>query len=113
MKDTYQNLRDTSECVINTVSENMIEAVNATSIDGPEYVSEWDISGLQKASTSTVKPKRVRESIFSIEGKVEDIKEFKSHAEGGKSLASLVLIKATPILGPRRRGECRLQPYRP
>ncbi|KAI1358291.1 hypothetical protein F5Y08DRAFT_322204 [Xylaria arbuscula] len=95
MKDTYQNLRDTGECVINTVSENMIEAVNATSIDGPQHISEWDISGLHKAPTSTVKPKRVRESVFSIEGKVEDIKEFKSHAKEGKSLAGMVLIKAT------------------
>ncbi|KAI0903590.1 hypothetical protein F4823DRAFT_618059 [Ustulina deusta] len=95
MKDTYQNLKDTGECVINTVSENMIEAVNATSVDAPRHISEWDISGLHKAPTSTVKPKRVRESVFSIEGKVVDIKEFKSHVTEGKSLAGLVLIKAT------------------
>ncbi|KAH8164138.1 hypothetical protein CIB48_g4133 [Xylaria polymorpha] len=95
MKDTYQNLKDTGECVINTVSENMIEAVNATSIDAPRNISEWDLSGLHKAPTSTVQPKRVRESVFSIEGKVVDIKEFKSHATEGKSLAGLVLIKAT------------------
>ncbi|TRX91642.1 hypothetical protein FHL15_007424 [Xylaria flabelliformis] len=95
MKDTYQNLKDTGECVINTVSENMIEAVNATSIDAPRHISEWDISGLHKAPTTTVKPKRVRESVFSIEGKVVDIKEFKSHATEGKSIAGSALIKAT------------------
>ncbi|KAI0531528.1 hypothetical protein GGR58DRAFT_524439 [Xylaria digitata] len=95
MKDTYQNLEDTGECVINTVSENMIEAVNATSIDAPRHISEWDVSGLHKAPTSTVKPKRVRESVFSIEGKVVDIKEFRSHVTEGKSLAGLALIKAT------------------
>ncbi|KAF2971194.1 hypothetical protein GQX73_g2400 [Xylaria multiplex] len=95
MKDTYQNLKDTGECVINTVSENMIEAVNATSIDAPRHISEWDVSGLHKAPTSTVKPKRVRESVFSIEGKVIDMKEFRSHVTEGKSLAGLALIKAT------------------
>ncbi|KAI0466522.1 hypothetical protein F4859DRAFT_497081 [Xylaria cf. heliscus] len=95
MKDTYQNLKDTGECVINTVSENMIEAVNATSIDAPRDISEWDISGLHRAPTSTVKPKRVRESVFSIEGKVVDIKEFKSHATKGKSIGGFALIKAT------------------
>ncbi|KAH6658518.1 hypothetical protein BKA67DRAFT_656706 [Truncatella angustata] len=95
MKDTYRNLKDTGECVINTVSENMIEAVNATSIDAPEGVSEWDVSGLRKAPTSTVKPKRVRESVFSIEGKVVDVKEFKHHGKGGKSVAGMVLIQAT------------------
>ncbi|KAK7425679.1 hypothetical protein QQZ08_007777 [Neonectria magnoliae] len=40
VKDTYQNLKDTGECVINTVSENMIEAVSASSIDAPYGLSE-------------------------------------------------------------------------
>lgn len=30
---------------MNTVSESMTEAVNATCIDAPEEVSEWDVSG--------------------------------------------------------------------
>ncbi|ETS75172.1 hypothetical protein PFICI_13656 [Pestalotiopsis fici W106-1] len=94
-KDTYRNLSETGECVINTVSEDMIEAVNATSIDAPYGVSEWDLSGLTKAPTTTVAPARVQESVFSIEGKVVDVNEFKDHAKDGKSVAALVLIKAT------------------
>ncbi|KAK9443200.1 FMN-binding split barrel [Metarhizium brunneum] len=93
-KDTYRNLKDTGECVINSVSENMIEAVNASSIDAPYGVSEWDVSGLHEAGTTTVKPSRVQESVFSIEAKVVDIKEFASSSEG-MSLAGLVLLKAT------------------
>ncbi|KAJ5506809.1 hypothetical protein N7453_005766 [Penicillium expansum] len=92
---TYRNLRETGECVINTVSENMIEAVNATSIDAPYGVSEWDVSGLHEAPSSTVKPSRVAESVFNIEGKVIDIKEFTDHQQPGMSLAATVLIKAT------------------
>ncbi|GAM86234.1 hypothetical protein ANO11243_042460 [Dothideomycetidae sp. 11243] len=95
VKDTYRNLKETGECVINSVSEDMIEAVNATSIDAPYGVSEWDISGLHEAPTTTVRPARVQESIFSIEGKVVDIKEFTDHQQDGKSVAGLVLIKAT------------------
>ncbi|WYZ33990.1 hypothetical protein EsH8_I_000266 [Colletotrichum jinshuiense] len=95
VKDTYQNLKETGECVINTVSEDMIEAVNATSIDAPNGVSEWDISGLHEAPTSTVKPSRVLESVFSMEAKVADIKEFSDHANDGKSVAGMVLLKAT------------------
>lgn len=94
-KDTYANLKESGECVINTVSENMIEAVNATSIDSPYSVSEWDVSGLHEAPASTVRPSRVQESVFSVEGKVVDIKEFKDPEEEGKSVAGLVLIKAT------------------
>lgn len=95
VKDTYRNLKETKECVINTVSENMIEAVNASSIDAPYGVSEWDISGLHEAPSTTVKPSRVEESVFNIEGKVIDIKEFTDHQQPGMSIAATVLIKAT------------------
>lgn len=95
VKDTYRNLKETGECVINTVSENMIEAVNATSIDAPYGVSEWEVAGLHEAPSSTVKPSRVAESVFNIEGKVIDIKEFTDHQKPGMSLAATVLIKAT------------------
>ncbi|KAH8424415.1 flavin reductase family protein [Aspergillus melleus] len=95
VKDTYRNLKETGECVINTVSENMIEAVNASSIDAPYGVSEWDVSGLHEAPTTTVKASRVQESVFSVEGKVVDIKEFEDHVQPGMSIASLVLVKAT------------------
>jgi len=86
---------ETGECVINTVSEDMIEAVNATSIDAPYGVSEWDISGLHEAPSTTVKPSRVKESVFSIEGKLVELKEFEDHQQPGMSVASLALIKAT------------------
>lgn len=95
VKDTYRNLKETGECVINTVSENMIEAVNASSIDAPYGVSEWEVSGLHELPSTTVKPSRVAESVFNIEGKVIDIKEFTDHQQPGMSLAATVLIKAT------------------
>ncbi|CAI7676087.1 unnamed protein product [Penicillium pancosmium] len=95
VKDTYRNLKETKECVINTVSENMIEAVNASSIDAPYGVSEWEVSGLHEAPSTTVKPSRVEESVFNIEGKVIDIKEFTDHQQPGMSIAATVLIKAT------------------
>ncbi|UNI19553.1 hypothetical protein JDV02_005733 [Purpureocillium takamizusanense] len=93
-KDTFRNLKEMGECVINTVSETMIEAVNASSIDAPYGLSEWQISGLHEAPTSTVKPARVQESVLSVEGKVVDIKEFGAPSEG-MSVAGLALIKAT------------------
>jgi flavin reductase (DIM6/NTAB) family NADH-FMN oxidoreductase RutF len=95
VKDTYRNLKETGECVINTVSEDMIEAVNATSIDAPFGVSEWDVSGLSEAPASTVRASRVRESVFSIEGKVEEIIQFDKHRKEGLSAAGMVLVKAT------------------
>ncbi|KAK4500347.1 hypothetical protein PRZ48_008536 [Zasmidium cellare] len=77
-KDTLRNLEETGECVINVVSEHMIEAVNATSLNAPPGVSEWEISGLHQAASSTVKPARVKESVFSIEGKLVQIVDYKT-----------------------------------
>ncbi|CEI41077.1 hypothetical protein FVEN_g1391 [Fusarium venenatum] len=96
IKDTYQNMKDTKECVINTVSENMIEAVNASSIDTPYGISEWDITGLTEGETATVKPSRVKESVLSIEGRVVDIKEFEGH-KPGMSGSAIFLVEATRL----------------
>jgi len=95
-KDTLKNLRETGECVINVVSEHMIEAVNATSIDVPDGVSEWALSGLHPASSTTVKPDRVKEAVFSIEGILKEIIELDYHgkAEIGKATGSLAIIEA-------------------
>lgn len=94
-KDTLRNLEETGECVFNVVSEHMIEAVNATSLDIPYGSSEWDISGLTKAKSTTVGPARVRESVFSIEGKVIDFVEYKTSRKAVGPHGKLAVIEAT------------------
>ncbi|KAF7196121.1 Uncharacterized protein HII31_02522 [Pseudocercospora fuligena] len=94
-KDTLRNLEETGECTINTVSEHMIEAVNATSIDAPHGISECDISGLTQAPSSTVKPRRVKESIFSIEGKLSQVVEFKTSRPSVGQHGKLAVIEGT------------------
>jgi flavin reductase (DIM6/NTAB) family NADH-FMN oxidoreductase RutF len=58
-------------------------------------VSECDISGLHEAPTTTVEPSRVHESIFSIEGKVVDIREFTEFAKPGLMPSAVVFIRGT------------------
>jgi len=95
-KDTRRNLIETGECVISVVSDHMIEAVNATSLDVPHNVSEWGLSGFKAASSSTVKAKRVEDAIFSIEGKLLEMKELDyGHERNGKPHGSLAIIQAT------------------
>ncbi|KIW71275.1 hypothetical protein PV04_03458 [Phialophora macrospora] len=95
-KDTLRNLLDTGECVINMVSEGFVEAMNATSINSPYGVSEWDISGLTPVyDCKTVAPARVRESVFSIEGKLESVRDFSSRRNPGTRSGSLELIEGT------------------
>ncbi|KAL7955536.1 hypothetical protein V8C34DRAFT_316350 [Trichoderma compactum] len=87
-KDTLRNLVETGECVINIVSEGTIEAVNATSIDAPYGLTPvYDCQ--------TVSCARVKECIFSIEAKIESIRQFDSRADPGTKSGTLEVVEAT------------------
>ena len=73
----------------------MIEAVNATSVDAPYGVSEWSLSGLTMADSTTVTPTRVKESVVSIEGKLSEIIDFKTSRQSIGPPGSLAIIEAT------------------
>lgn len=96
-KDTMRNLVETGECVINIVSEHFVEAVNATSMDPPHGQSEWGLSGLTPAPASTVRPDRVKEAVFSIEGRLLEMKSLDYHGAGkaGRPHGSMAIIEAT------------------
>ncbi|KAI9726447.1 MAG: hypothetical protein M1828_001269 [Chrysothrix sp. TS-e1954] len=98
-KDTLRNLRETEECTVNIISEHMLEAANSCSINAPYPASEWTLSGLTPAPSSVVKPARVKESVFSIEGKVVDFKEFESKnpETPGKKTGVLVIVEGVRL----------------
>ncbi|KAL3417236.1 nitrilotriacetate monooxygenase component b [Phlyctema vagabunda] len=95
LKDTRRNLEETGECVISIVSEHMVDAVNATSLDVPHGTSEWGLSGFHPVPSRTVKPERVDEAIFSIEGKLLEMKslDYHGHAQSGKPTGALAIIE--------------------
>ncbi|KAL6884996.1 hypothetical protein HDV57DRAFT_515992 [Trichoderma longibrachiatum] len=95
-RDSFVNIRDSRECVINIISEHYIEAANATSIDAPYGVSEWGVAGLTaEYSCETVKAPRVKEAVFSVEAKLESIKEIESRAQPGRISTWLVVLEGT------------------
>ncbi|TFA97719.1 Uncharacterized protein CCMA1212_010585 [Trichoderma ghanense] len=95
-RDSFVNIRDSGECVINIISEHYIEAANSTSIDAPYGVSEWGVSGLTaEYSCETVKAPRVKEAVFSVEAKLESIKEIESRAQPGRISTWLVVLEGT------------------
>jgi flavin reductase (DIM6/NTAB) family NADH-FMN oxidoreductase RutF len=95
-KDSFINIRDTRQCVINVVSEDFLEAANAASIDAPYGMSEWSIAGLTADyCCETVKAPRVKESIFSIEAKVESIKEIQSREHPGRISSWMIILEGT------------------
>ncbi|KAH6897156.1 hypothetical protein B0T10DRAFT_476105 [Thelonectria olida] len=95
-KDTLRNLVDSRECVINIISEPFIEAANATCVNAPYGVSEWDVSGLTPAyDCETVACARVREAIVSVEAKLHSVQELDSKAQPGQKSCTLLILEGT------------------
>ena len=88
-----RNLVSTSECCLNIISEHFLEAANATSINAPYGTSEWPLSGLTPASCREIKPSRVKESIFSVECRLLETKEWESRAVKGKKTGVLAILE--------------------
>ena len=82
LKDTYNNLIKTRECVVQSVTYNMVEQVSLASTEYPPEINEFEKSGLTPIDSDIVKPKRVKESPFQMECIVRDIL---SYGEGGGS----------------------------
>jgi flavin reductase (DIM6/NTAB) family NADH-FMN oxidoreductase RutF len=82
LKDTYNNLIATKECVIQVVTHSMVEQVSLASAEFPPDYDEFIKSGLTPIESDIVKPKRVKESPFQMECK---LLEMKSYGNGGAS----------------------------
>jgi len=74
-KDTWQNIEETGEFVINMVTEELINQMNITSLPFDKGVNEFEKAGLTPIPSSIVKPPRVKESPVNIECKKYQIIE--------------------------------------
>lgn len=92
-KDTLTDLSATKERTINIISEHFLEAANATSINAPFDISEWALSGLTAAPCTNVACPRVKEAVFSVEGKLFSTHEFESRAVPGKKTSVLAVVE--------------------
>ena len=73
LKDTYYNLMETKECVVQIVTFAMAEKMNLTAIEYEKGVSEFEQSGFTPIPSQIVQPKRVKESPFQMECKLHQI----------------------------------------
>lgn len=87
-KDTYRNVRDTGEFVVNIVSQDLLEAMNITSTELPPEVNEFELAGVTPVTSVIVAPPRVGESRVNFECKVSNIIPV---GDGGKGSAWVVL----------------------
>lgn len=76
VKDTYNNIIATKECVINAVTYAMVEQVSLASAEYPPEVNEFIISGLTPIPSDLVQASRVKESPFQMECKLKQMVSF-------------------------------------
>jgi flavin reductase (DIM6/NTAB) family NADH-FMN oxidoreductase RutF len=75
-KDSLTNAEATGEFVVSVCTRELAEAVNATSVDAPPDVSEFDLAGLTREPSRLVAPPRVAESPVALECRLVGTRSF-------------------------------------
>jgi flavin reductase (DIM6/NTAB) family NADH-FMN oxidoreductase RutF len=66
-KDTLNNVLENKEFVVNLVTHEIVEKMNATSASVTSDVDEFELANLTPIDSIMVKPKRVKESLVHFE----------------------------------------------
>jgi flavin reductase (DIM6/NTAB) family NADH-FMN oxidoreductase RutF len=82
-KDTYFNIRETGEFVVNFVTEALIGAMNITSTELPAGVNEFERAGLTAAPGKLVRAPHVAESPIHFECRLNQIVTIGESPGGG------------------------------
>jgi flavin reductase (DIM6/NTAB) family NADH-FMN oxidoreductase RutF len=90
-KDTLRNIVATREFVVNIVSEEFVDRMNATAATvGPE-VDEFALSGLTPIASDLIKPARVAESHVQMECRLLQIVQVSDKPGGGSVVLGEVM----------------------
>ncbi len=90
-KDTYHNLLDTGEVVVNIVSYDLVHQMNISSTDYAEDINEFSKAGVTPIASEVVKPFRVKEAKVQLECILEDAKHL--GIEGGAGTLFICAIQ--------------------
>jgi flavin reductase (DIM6/NTAB) family NADH-FMN oxidoreductase RutF len=75
LKDTYHNIKEIPEVVINMVTYGMVEQANLASTEYPHGVNEFIKAGFTPVPSETIRPFRVKESPVQLECRVRQVIE--------------------------------------
>ncbi|MBG16244.1 MAG: flavin reductase [Crocinitomicaceae bacterium] len=92
-KDTYNNVKQVSEVVINLVNYNMVEQMSLSSSPYQPNVDEFIKSGFTPIASETIRPYRVKESPVQMECDVFNIMELGENGGAG----NLIMCKIKKI----------------
>ena len=90
-KDTYHNVKNIPEVVINVVTYAMVNQMSLASSPFDSTVDEFKKSGFTPIASDTIQPYRVLESPIQIECKVIEIKELGENGGAGNLIFCEVL----------------------
>lgn len=100
LKDTYTNVVETNEFVVNLVPETLVDAMMETSADHPPGASEFAAAGLEEVASTHVKPPRVGGVPVAFECRVRQIVDLgKNHWIMGDVVQ--IHVAESVYVGPR------------
>jgi len=85
-KDTLNNVLATGQFVVNMATEELAEAMNATSVNLPPDGNEFDYAGLTAIPSVLVAPPRVAESPIHFECNMVHHYSLEGHKDGGATI---------------------------
>lgn len=85
-KDTLNNALATGQFVVNMVTEEIVEAMNATAQSVHSDIDEFELAGLTPLPSVKIKPPRVKESPITFECEVVHHYSLENHKYGGATM---------------------------
>lgn len=85
-KDTLNNVLETKQFVVNMATEELVEAMNATSVNLPPDGNEFEFAGLTPIASDLISPPRVKESPISFECELVHHYNLEDHKDGGATI---------------------------
>jgi flavin reductase (DIM6/NTAB) family NADH-FMN oxidoreductase RutF len=90
-KDTYKNVKELPEVVINVVNFDMVHQMSLASSPYSPEISEFEKSGLTAVPSETIRPFRVAEAPIQFECRVNEVKELGHEGGAGNLIICEVL----------------------
>jgi flavin reductase (DIM6/NTAB) family NADH-FMN oxidoreductase RutF len=90
-KDTFNNVKEVPEVVINVVNHDMVHQMSLTSSPFDSDIDEFVKAGFTPVASETIQPFRVKESPVQFECKVNEVKELGQNGGAGNLVICEVL----------------------
>ena len=98
-KNTYENVKEVPEVVINVVNFEMVQQVSDASAEFPKGVNEFEMVGFTMEKSDLVRPFRVKESPVQFECRVIQVIETGTqHAAGNLVICEILRMHVNPVI---------------